>query len=221
MAWRLVQASPAALLAARRSVLLRLSLAALRATVHAVSHPGFAGHVTGMGHSGVRSDDGASDSMPWLHPGESTVQRTCFFSYAVRFDDGASDLEPREPAGRTQERCGAQLASCSKYDATDSVAHAVDVMALCDLPVVCGAYNLALPMMACGVIKLMSILSNVAPSRVLAITKAMEKGDTVAAREAHRANVLLVKSLFVEPNPVPTKKALELLGRCASTVRSP
>ncbi|KAF1788220.1 Schiff base-forming aldolase, active site [Phytophthora cactorum] len=94
-------------------------------------------------------------------------------------------------------------------DATDSVAHAVDVMALCDLPVVCGADNLALPMMACGAVG------------VLAITKAMEKGDVVAARKAHEANVLLVNSLFVEPNPVPIKKAMELLGRCSSTVRSP
>ncbi|EEY57240.1 uncharacterized protein PITG_11068 [Phytophthora infestans T30-4] len=36
----------------------------------------------------------AQDSMPWLYPGESTVQRTFFFSYAVRYDDGASDLGP-------------------------------------------------------------------------------------------------------------------------------
>ncbi|KAG7391432.1 hypothetical protein PHYPSEUDO_004967 [Phytophthora pseudosyringae] len=111
-------------------------------------------------------------------------------------------------------------------DATDSVAHAVDVMALCDLPVVCGADNLALPMMACGAVGVMSILSNTAPSRVLAITKALEKGDFVAARKAHNANVirgevLLVNSLFVEPNPMPIKKAMELLGRCSSTVRSP
>ncbi|GMF48099.1 unnamed protein product [Phytophthora fragariaefolia] len=74
-------------------------------------------------------------------------------------------------------------------DATDSVAHAVDVMALCDLPVVCGADNLALPMMACGAVGVMSILSNAAPSRVLAITKAIGKGDFVAARKAHEANV--------------------------------
>lgn len=41
-------------------------------------------------------------------------------------------------------------------DATDSVAHTVDVMALCDLPVVCGADNLALPMMACGAVGVMT-----------------------------------------------------------------
>lgn len=74
-------------------------------------------------------------------------------------------------------------------DATDSVAHAVDVMARCDLPVVCGADNLALPMMACGAVGVMSILSNAAPSRVLAITKAVEKGDFTAAKKAHDANV--------------------------------
>eukprot|EP00644_Phytophthora_capsici_P014329 jgi/Phyca11/99353/e_gw1.3.119.1 len=106
-------------------------------------------------------------------------------------------------------------------DATNSVAHAVDVMALCDLPVVCGADNLALPMMACGAVGVMSILSNAAPKRVLAITKAMEKGDFVAARKAHQANVTLVNSLFVEPNPMPIKKTMELLGHCSSTVRSP
>ncbi|KAE9009233.1 hypothetical protein PR001_g16486 [Phytophthora rubi] len=106
-------------------------------------------------------------------------------------------------------------------DATDSVAHAVDVMALCDLPVVCAADNLALPMMACGAVGVMSILSNAAPARVLAITKAVEKGDFAAARKAHEANVLLVNSLFVEPNPMPIKKAMELLGHFPSTVRSP
>ncbi|GMF24403.1 unnamed protein product [Phytophthora lilii] len=76
-------------------------------------------------------------------------------------------------------------------DATDSVAHAVDVMALCDLPVVCGADNLALPMMSVGAVGVMSILSNAAPSRVLAITKGVKKGDFAAAKEAHKANVSL------------------------------
>ncbi|KAE9322812.1 hypothetical protein PR003_g17127 [Phytophthora rubi] len=94
-------------------------------------------------------------------------------------------------------------------------------MALCDLPVVCAADNLALPMMACGAVGVMSILSNAAPARVLAITKAVEKGDFAAARKAHEANVLLVNSLFVEPNPMPIKKAMELLGHFPSTVRSP
>ncbi|RLN71169.1 hypothetical protein BBJ28_00004391 [Nothophytophthora sp. Chile5] len=74
-------------------------------------------------------------------------------------------------------------------DATDSVAHAVDVMALCDLPVICGADNLALPMMAVGATGVMSILSNAAPSRVLAITRAVQKGDFAAARKAHAVNV--------------------------------
>ncbi|KAG6622751.1 dihydrodipicolinate synthase [Phytophthora cinnamomi] len=106
-------------------------------------------------------------------------------------------------------------------DATDSVTHAVDVMALCDLPVVCGADNLALPMMACGAVGVMSILSNAAPSRVLAITTAVAQGDFAAARKAHEANVLLVNSLSVEPNPIPIKKAMELLGHCSSTVRAP
>ncbi|KAG7376913.1 hypothetical protein PHYBOEH_001218 [Phytophthora boehmeriae] len=106
-------------------------------------------------------------------------------------------------------------------DATDSVAHAVDVMALCDLPVVCGADNLALPMMSVGAVGVMSILSNAAPSRVLAITQAVQKGDFAAAKKAHDANVLLVNSLFVEPNPQPIKKVMELLGHCSSSVRSP
>lgn len=94
MAWRLVRASPAAVLAASHDVLLRLNLAALLVTVHAGPHPGFTGHATGMGHTRACRDDSALDSMPWLHPGESMVQRTCFFSYAVWLAVGASDLEP-------------------------------------------------------------------------------------------------------------------------------
>jgi 4-hydroxy-tetrahydrodipicolinate synthase len=33
--------------------------------------------------------------------------------------------------------------------------------------------------------------------------------------------VLLVDSLFVEPNPQPIKKAMELLGLCSGVVRLP
>ncbi|RLN72940.1 hypothetical protein BBJ28_00011687 [Nothophytophthora sp. Chile5] len=114
-------------------------------------------------------------------------------------------------------------------DATGSLDHTVEIMALCDLPVISASDNLALPMMAVGAVGVMSILSNAAPSRVLAITRAVQKGDFEAARKAHKANVSKPRRHCVGidrafDNKVcacPIKKAMELLGHCSASVRAP
>ncbi|ETL33493.1 hypothetical protein F441_22385 [Phytophthora nicotianae CJ01A1] len=74
--------------------LAQAELAALLATANAVSCPGFAGHVTGAGHARVCR----LRLLPWLFPGESTVQRTCCFAYAVL---GAS-LEHQQASRRSE-----------------------------------------------------------------------------------------------------------------------
>lgn len=37
----------------------------------------------------------------------------------------------------------------------------------------------------------------------------------------HVLQLALTKALFAEPNPVPTKQAMELLGLCSASVRAP
>uniref|UniRef100_K3X715 Uncharacterized protein n=1 Tax=Globisporangium ultimum (strain ATCC 200006 / CBS 805.95 / DAOM BR144) TaxID=431595 RepID=K3X715_GLOUD len=67
----------------------------------------------------------------------------------------------------------------------------------------------------------MSILSNAAPKKVLALTEAVQRGDYASARQVQRNNFFLINSLFVESNPAPTKAMLALMEKCSPAVRAP
>jgi 4-hydroxy-tetrahydrodipicolinate synthase len=49
----------------------------------------------------------------------------------------------------------------------------------------------------------------------------MSKGELAAARRAHFALLELHAAMFVEPNPVPCKLALSMLGKMQPDVRLP
>ncbi|KAJ0393039.1 hypothetical protein ATCC90586_005553 [Pythium insidiosum] len=106
-------------------------------------------------------------------------------------------------------------------EATGSLDQASEIAALCDITILSGDDNLTLPMMSIGATGVISVLSNAAPSKVLAVTRPALKGDFVTARKAHLENIFLVKALFSEANPQPIKKVMELLGKCSATVRAP
>jgi 4-hydroxy-tetrahydrodipicolinate synthase len=89
------------------------------------------------------------------------------------------------------------------------------------LSVMCGDDALTVPMMAAGASGVISVTSNVVPERVRAVTELMAKGELEAARRAHFALLELHGAMFVEPNPVPCKLALSLLGRMQPDVRLP
>ena len=94
-------------------------------------------------------------------------------------------------------------------------------MASCDIGVMSGDDSLTLPLMALGADGVVSVAANVAPARVKAIVSAALKGDFAAARAAHRAIMELVRSLFLETNPIPVKTALRLMGRINGQLRLP
>ena len=51
---------------------------------------------------------------------------------------------------------------------------------------------------------------------------AFNKGDLVKAQEINLKLMPLIRTLFIETNPIPVKKAVELMGLCASgTLRLP
>ncbi|MBI4702295.1 MAG: dihydrodipicolinate synthase family protein, partial [Deltaproteobacteria bacterium] len=80
---------------------------------------------------------------------------------------------------------------------------------------------LALAMMAAGASGVISVTSNVLPGRVCEVTRLLCRGELAAARAAHFALLPLHGLMFVEPNPVPCKQALDLLGRARPDVRLP
>ncbi|KAF0695633.1 Aste57867_13584 [Aphanomyces stellatus] len=106
-------------------------------------------------------------------------------------------------------------------EATGSLEQASEIAALCDITILSGDDTLTLPLMSIGGKGVISVLSNAAPEKVLAITNAVRQGDYDAARRAHLASIKLCKTMFIETNPQPIKKAMELLGLCNDTCRLP
>jgi 4-hydroxy-tetrahydrodipicolinate synthase len=84
-----------------------------------------------------------------------------------------------------------------------------------------GDDSLTLPFMAVGAAGVVSVASNLFPSEVCALVRAVESGDLKLAVKLHRKLLPLFKDLFVEPNPVPVKTALGWRGAMSSQVRLP
>jgi len=66
-----------------------------------------------------------------------------------------------------------------------------------------------------------SVTANVAPRAMHELCMAALAGDAKRATEIHFKLLPLHKQLFCEPNPIPVKWALQRLGRCGGTLRSP
>jgi 4-hydroxy-tetrahydrodipicolinate synthase len=66
-----------------------------------------------------------------------------------------------------------------------------------------------------------SVIANILPDEVAAMCKAFGNGDMKKAREIHLRLFPVVKALFMETNPIPVKKAMELMGMAAGKPRLP
>lgn len=90
-----------------------------------------------------------------------------------------------------------------------------------EFDILSGDDALTMPFMAAGAVGVISVASNVIPREVGDLVKAALAGDYVEARRLHFHWYQLFKDLFIEPNPVPTKYTLSLLGKMAAQVRLP
>lgn len=79
----------------------------------------------------------------------------------------------------------------------------------------------ALPTIAAGGHGLVSVAGNVVPGKMRDLIAAACAGDFEHARSLHAALLPLFDALCNEPNPIPIKAALELVGIASSTVRLP
>jgi 4-hydroxy-tetrahydrodipicolinate synthase len=84
-----------------------------------------------------------------------------------------------------------------------------------------GDDSLTLPFMAVGASGIVSVASNLIPGEICALVKAFAGGDSAAAQKLHRRMFPLLKDLFIEPNPVPVKTALEWRGVMSRACRLP
>ncbi|MBR1478966.1 MAG: 4-hydroxy-tetrahydrodipicolinate synthase [Lachnospiraceae bacterium] len=84
-----------------------------------------------------------------------------------------------------------------------------------------GNDNEITPILALGGKGVISVLSNIAPRQTHDICQKFFDGDIEGSIEAQLKAMDLCNALFCEVNPIPVKKALELMGKIGGTLRMP
>jgi len=75
--------------------------------------------------------------------------------------------------------------------------------------------------MALGGKGVIATISNVMPREMHDLAAAGLAGDFARARDIHYKMMPLMRTLFIETNPIPVKQALSFMGRCANELRMP
>jgi len=84
-----------------------------------------------------------------------------------------------------------------------------------------GDDSLTLPMLAIGAKGVISVIANIFPKDVSDMCHFFINGKFEEAKRLHIKMFSVVKALFIETNPVPVKKAMELMGFPAGDPRLP
>ena len=107
-------------------------------------------------------------------------------------------------------------------DATGSMDSASRIIAATDLTVLSGDDSLTLPFMSLGARGVVSVVGNFVPKDVVALCAAMNAGALDEARVLHKKLLpLSCGMLSLATNPIPVKKAMQLLGRDSGEMRLP
>lgn len=77
------------------------------------------------------------------------------------------------------------------------------------------------PLMALGGIGVISVLANVAPRQTHEMCRKFLDGDWAGSRKMQLEAMELCNALFCEVNPIPVKKALEMMGMIDGGLRMP
>jgi 4-hydroxy-tetrahydrodipicolinate synthase len=106
-------------------------------------------------------------------------------------------------------------------EATGDVSYGHEFMARSARPVLSGDDFTWMPLLSVGAAGVISVLSNVAPRRTVAVWEAWRRGDTAAAATEHAALFPVVRFLFAESNPIPVKAMMSEMGLCRNELRLP
>ena len=87
--------------------------------------------------------------------------------------------------------------------------------------VLSGDDGFTLPLLSLGGDGVISVISNLVPARVKALTKACLAGDFKEGRKIHFELLPLMKAAFIETNPIPIKAAMSWAGLPAGPARLP
>ncbi|WP_406655607.1 4-hydroxy-tetrahydrodipicolinate synthase [Methanolobus sp. ZRKC2] len=90
-----------------------------------------------------------------------------------------------------------------------------------DFEILSGEDDLTLPIVTLGGSGVISVVANVVPEMMVKLVDAASKGDLKTAREMHFKMAPLIRALFSETNPIPVKRAVELMGLASGDLRLP
>jgi 4-hydroxy-tetrahydrodipicolinate synthase len=108
-------------------------------------------------------------------------------------------------------------------EASGSMDQSSDILKMCGdrITILSGDDTLTLPLIALGAKGVISTCSNLVPREMHDLAVAALAGDFKKARDIHFRLLPLIRSLFVETNPIPVKQALAFMGKCANELRLP
>ena len=108
-------------------------------------------------------------------------------------------------------------------EASGNISQIAKVKLLCgdDIDLYSGNDDQVVPILSLGGIGVISVLSNVAPKETHDMVMDYLNGDVEKARQMQLQAIPLIDALFSEVNPIPVKKALNLMGWEAGPLRAP
>lgn len=97
-----------------------------------------------------------------------------------------------------------------------------EIVSRCDLTILSGDDSLTLPIASLGGKGVISVVANIVPTDVKAMTDAILEGDFASARQWHNKLFKLSKALLsLATNPIPIKAAMSLLQLSSDDMRLP
>lgn len=87
--------------------------------------------------------------------------------------------------------------------------------------VLSGDDNLTFPLVALGGDGVISVVSHLIPEAMVRMVRSVQEGSIEEARQLHFRYLKLMKSIFIDVNPLPVKTCLALQGRVREVFRLP
>jgi len=107
-------------------------------------------------------------------------------------------------------------------EATGSLDQASEIAARCDITIISGDDSLTLPLASVGGKGVISVVANIVPADVKAMTDLILEGDLVSARQWHKKLFTLCKNMLtLATNPIPIKAAMAMLNMASEELRLP
>ena len=101
------------------------------------------------------------------------------------------------------------------------ISNIIEITRGLEFSVISGDDGLTLPMMALGATGVISVTADILPKQMGQLAQLCLEGNFAKARDVHYQLAPLFKALFIETNPIPVKKACDLLGLAGGPLRLP